>query len=302
MPISIAWLDGTLPRPCSRPPKRDEGNAVTDLVELGAVLGDFFDEGAGPSHDQLDQAFARYGLGDGDPARGGRTAQGTPLGKTKRIRRVFVFAADNDASAGLALAHEVVALLRADGAFLAALPGYAGVQKISRLAATFARLGMTLADNGELRPTVIDNLGGTQLTDALRAYVQRINLNPDDESLQVGTGKDLDEAAARHVLEERTGSYPVGGHAGSFPVTLANAFTAVGLAVPGHIALDPDPHRAVQQCLFLLGTSVNRLRNDAGTGHGRPGPPRKTSALTPAEGRLVARATALLAGALLDKL
>jgi hypothetical protein len=58
----------------------------------------------------------------------------------------------------------------------------------------------------------------------------------------------------------------------------------------------------VHQCLFLLATAVNRLRNDAGTGHGRPGPPHKTSALTPAEARLVARATALVAGALLDKL
>jgi hypothetical protein len=46
------------------------------------------------------------------------------------------------------------------------------------------------------------------LTDALRAYVDRINRNPDDAALQVGTGKDLDEAVARHVLEQRLGSYP----------------------------------------------------------------------------------------------
>jgi hypothetical protein len=119
---------------------------------------------------------------------------------------------------------------------------------------------MTLAESGELRPTVIDNLTGTDLTEGLRAYVRWINLNPDDEALQVGTGKKLDEAAARHILEERTGSYPVGGHEGSFPVTLAHAFHAVGFAVPGKVPLDDDPHRAVQQCLFLLGTSVNRLR------------------------------------------
>jgi Abortive infection C-terminus len=83
---------------------------------------------------------------------------------------------------------------------------------------------------------------------------------------------------------------------------LASAFAAIGLAVPGPVNLDPDPQRAVQQCLFLLGTSVNRLRNEAGTGHGRPGAPRKTASLTPAEARLVARATALLAVALLDSL
>jgi hypothetical protein len=222
------------------------------------------------------------------------------LGKTKRIRRVFVYATDHNTTAGLSLAQEIVALLRADGAFTPALSEYAGRAQIRRLADAFARLGLTLADNGELVPTVIDNLTGTELTTALRGYVQRINLNPDDAPLQVGTGRELDEATAPYVLEERTGSYPVGGHAGSFPVTLANAFTALGLAVPPQIPLDKDPHRAVQQCLFLLGTSVNRLRNEAGTGHGRPGPPRNTAALNAAEARLVARATALLAGALLD--
>jgi hypothetical protein len=87
-------------------------------------------------------------------------------------------------------------------------------------------------------------------------------------------------------------------------MTLAAAFDAVDLAIPTVTLsdFDQDPHRAVHQCLFLLSTAVNRLRNDAGTGHGRPGQPRKTTALTPAEARLVARATALVAGALLDKL
>lgn len=72
------------------------------------------------------------------------------------------------------------------------------------------------------------------------------------------------------------GDYPV---LGNFPVTLTSAFTAIGMATPTELPkLDPDPHRAMHQCLFLLATAVNRLRNDAGTGHGRPGPPRKTAA------------------------
>lgn len=273
-----------------------------DLVELGAVLGDFFEGGDGPSHDQLDQAFARAGLSSGDPAPSGRTRQGAPLGKTKRIRQVLVYATDQDTGAGLKLVQEVVTLLRADGAFTSALEAYAGAHKITRLRDAFARIGFTLDMSGALRPTVIDNLTGTQLTQALQSYVDRINLSPEDAPLQVGTGKELDEATARHVLEERTGSYPVGGHAGSFPVTLAGAFTALGLEVAPQVQLHSDPHRQVQQCLFLLGVAVNRLRNEAGTGHGRPSQPRKTQPLTPAEGRLVARATALIAGALLDDL
>lgn len=271
-----------------------------DLVELGAVLGDSFEGGGGPSHDQLDQAIARTRLTAGDPAPGGRTRHGPPLGKTKRIRQVLVHATDHEPAAGLKLAQQIVALLRADGAFTPALESYAGLQKIARLSEAFTRIGFTLDLNGALRPVVIDNLAGTQLTEALQSYVNRINLNPDDAPLQIGTGKELDEAVARHVLEERTGSYPVAGHAGSFPVTLAGAFTAVGFAVPPQVQLDNDPHRQVQQCLFLLGTAVNRLRNQAGTGHGRPSQP--GSAMRPAEARLVARATALIAGALLDEL
>ena len=272
-----------------------------DLVELGSVLGDFFEAGAGPSHDELDRAFARSGLAAGDPAPGGRGRTG-PIGKTKRVRHVLVFATDRDAAAGLRLAQDIVSLLRADGAFSQSLDAYAGPDKIDRLRQAFQRVGFLLDSNGALRPIVIDNLSGTELTDALRSYVDRINLNPDDAPLMIGTGKDLDEATARHVLEERVGGYTVGGHAGSYPVTLASAFTALQLALPPTVNLDSDPHRQVQQCLFLLGVAVNRLRNEAGTGHGRPHAPRKTNPLSAAEARLVARATALIAGALIDHL
>lgn len=273
-----------------------------DLIELGAVIGDFFEDGRGPSHDQLDHAFGRSGLTAGDLAPGGRTRAGAPLGKTKRVRAVFVYATDHDPAGGIQLGKQIVSLLRADGAFSPALDTFAGEQKINRLRASFERIGFTLDADGALRPTVLDNLSGTELTAALQAYVNRINLNPEDAPLQIGTGKDLDEATARHVLEQRTGTYPVGGSAGSFPVTLAAAFTAVGFAVPPRVQLDNDPHRAVQQCLFLLAAEVNRLRNDAGTGHGRPAGPWRTQPLSPPEARLVARATALVAAALLDAL
>ncbi|QTE30324.1 abortive infection family protein [Pengzhenrongella sicca] len=273
-----------------------------DLIGLGAVIGDFFEAGDGPSHDQLDQAFGRAGLTAGDPAPTGRTPLGAPLGKTKRVRRVFVYAHDRDPRAGLTLAAHLVTLLRAGGHFSPQLDAYVGAIKIDRLRAEYDTLGFELARDGALRLKVIDNLSGTALTEALQSYVDRLNLNPDDVPLQIGTGKDLDEAAARHVLEQRTGSYPVGGNAGSIPVTLANAFTAVGFAVGPRADLDADPHRAVQQCLFLLATQVNRLRNDAGTGHGLPSGPHKTQPLSVAESRVMARATALVAGALLDAL
>jgi hypothetical protein len=150
------------------------------------------------------------------------------------------------------------------------LGNHAGRDKCARLRDSFGRLGYDLDPNGCLRARVVDNLEGTALTDALRAYVDRINLNPDDAPFQVGTGKELDEAVARHVLLERVGQYTTAGPAGRFPVTLAQAFTVLGLEVPPdlHGALHSDPGRQVQQCLFLVGVAVNRLRNDAGSGHG----------------------------------
>jgi hypothetical protein len=66
---------------------------------------------------------------------------------------VLVYAADRNTSAGLDLAKEVVSLMRADGMFAPALEGYAGTHKIDRLAATFARFGMTLAESVKLKAT-----------------------------------------------------------------------------------------------------------------------------------------------------
>ncbi|EHB55122.1 hypothetical protein MycrhDRAFT_2316 [Mycolicibacterium rhodesiae JS60] len=272
-----------------------------NLTELGAALGPFFDVPGSPSHQQLRDAFSRHGLSHLDPAPDGRTPNGSHLGKMKRVRHVFVSPASHTATAGLPLARELVALCRAHGGFTPGNESYAGSARVTQLVQAFDPLGFTLDRDGSLQPTVIDNLSGTELTTTLRSYVDRINSNPDDAPLQVGTGKELDEAAARHVLTELRGGYSV---SQNFPMTLATAFDAVDLAIPTVTLsqFDQDPHRAVHQCLFLLATAVNRLRNDAGTGHGRPGPPRKTTDLTPAEARLVARATALVAGALLDKL
>lgn len=272
-----------------------------NLTELGAALGPFFDVAGSPSHNQLRAAFTRHGLSHLDPAPEGRTQNGTHLGKMKRIRHVFASPAAHTMTAGLPLARELVALCRAHGGFNPNSESYAGSGRVTQLAQAFAPLGFTLDPDGSVRQTVIDNLSGTELTAELRSYVNRINHNPGDAPLQVGTGKELDEATARHILTELRGDYSV---SQNFPMTLASAFDAVDLAIPTVTLsdFDQDPHRAVHQCLFLLSTAVNRLRNDAGTGHGRPGQPRKTTALTPAEARLVARATALVAGALLDKL
>jgi hypothetical protein len=267
-----------------------------DLIALGSVLSEFFDGGTGPSHDELNEAFRRTLTAKYDPAPSGKTVSGAPLGKMKRVRQVFVEATDEDPQAGLALAKHLVSLLRANGQINS---GETGADRTKRLTSAFAHLGFTLHSNGALSPLVVDELSGVRATAALRTYVDRINANPDDPALQVGSAKELDEAAARHVLQELAGEYATSGRDGSFPMTVNRAFQLLDMAVrmpggPPH----PDPAKAVQEALFELAIQINRLRNQTGTGHGRP----DVARLSAADARLAARATALIASAMLDRL
>ena len=267
-----------------------------DLIELGSTLGTFFDPEfgmVGPSHDQITHAVGRADLSAGDPRGTSDTA-----GKMKRVREVLLYATDHEPDAGLRFVEHVVSLLRACSRFVPTQPGYAGEQRITALREALGRVGYDLASDGTMQPLVIDSLEGRELSEALQSYIRRINLNPNDAALIVGTGKELDEATARHVLQERTGTYSA---TGNFPVTLSQAFTALGMAIPTSTlvqSLDPDPRKQVEECLFLLACSVNRLRHEAGTGHGRPG----VAPLTGEEARLVAKTTAVVASAMLDRL
>ena len=78
-----------------------------NLTELGAALGPFFDVAGSPSHNQLRDAFTRYGLNHLDPAPDGRKPDGTHLGKMKRIRHVFASSEAHNTTAGLPLARVV---------------------------------------------------------------------------------------------------------------------------------------------------------------------------------------------------
>jgi len=267
-----------------------------DLIALGSVLSEYFEGGAGPSHDELNDAFRRTKTAKYDPAPGGKTTTGDLLGKMKRVRRVFASASDESPEAGLELAAHLVSLLRADGEFSGSP---AGIDRTRRLTTAFEHLGFTLHGDGALSALVVDNLSGVRANAALRTYVNRINANPDDPALQVGSAKELDEAAARHVLEELVGEYAKSGRDGSFPMTVNRAFQVLDMAVrmPG---ANPhkDPAKAVQETLFELAIQINRLRNQTGTGHGRPQIP----SLSVADARLAARATALIASAMLDRM
>jgi hypothetical protein len=127
---------------------------------------------------------------------------------------------------------------------------------------------VTLGSDGILTSKTLTNLNGHELTDALRSYVRRAKRGVEDAALLVGTGKDLLEATAKHVIIERMSAEP---RQMDFPTLLGQAFYALGLATPAD-ALQPSEHprRRLERALYEAGCAVNALRNREGTGHGRP--------------------------------
>ncbi|MGE3413615.1 MAG: abortive infection family protein [Dehalococcoidia bacterium] len=224
-----------------------------------------------PSHDQLDRLFARAGLADADPKTTGST-----VGKLKRVRAVLTFAIDANPAAGARLVAALIDAVRAGGGFRPSSPTFIGVQALNDVQGAFRAEGYELDDDGLLRPALLDGLDEQALDDALGRYVRRARQGARDAALVTGTGKDLLEAVARHVLLRSSGSYD---ERMGFPGTLFHAFNVQGLATPPggllqacEAELDEDPRRRLEQTLYLLGVAVNKLRNAQGTGHGRPFP------------------------------
>ena len=258
--------------------------------EIAACLSRFFDGGHGPSHDELTRLFTREGFSTVDP--------GATTGKVKRVRDVFSHAIVLDIDGAGRAVQGLLGLLRASGCFRPTAEHYAGVDLVAALREAFSREGYELDPEGTLHPKQLEQLDGTDLTDALWAYVRRARAGSADASLVSGTVKDLTEAAARHVLVETTGSYPT---TMNFPGTLYQAFDRLGLATPDlklNQHLDPDPLKAIEQVLYLLGCLVNRTRNDDGTGHGRP----QVSKLDDDDAKLLSGAAALCSELMLRSL
>ena len=261
--------------------------------EVAGALARFFDQ-IGPSHDDLDRLFARAGVMNADPKRGSPT----PVGKMKRVRGVLYWASDNDSEAGSDLVRSLIEAVRSVGGFRPGSENYPGEDAVLALQEAFANVGYELGGDGVLRARVLDGLEGADLTEALWSYVRRARSGSSDGALLVGTAKDLTEATARHVLVEKTGTYPTAAH---FQATLWQAFERLGLARPDVPRLEvsgEDPWEGVEQSLFLLACAVNRYRNAEGAGHGRPHP----SLATAAQGRIAAESAALVAEVLLEVL
>jgi hypothetical protein len=269
-----------------------EGAPLTDSVI--AALSRLVDDSQSingsrqPSHSEIEDQFRRAALLDADPNRSGR-----PIGKAKRVRAVLHWAIENDVEAGERLVLLLLALVRGVGGFRAASPNHVGEEAIEDLRAAFGSEGFVLAESGELLPQVLDNLNGSELTDALTAYVRRARRGVLDAALVTGTGKDLVEAVAAHVLVQRFGTYP---SSANFPLLVGQAFVAIGLCATKSGSLTPQEQ--FDLALYELACAVNRLRNKQGTGHGRPFDPTVTNS----QARVAVQSMGLVAARLLDAL
>lgn len=216
-----------------------------------------------PSHSDIEFYINRARIQDGDPK-----AQGQIVGKAKRVRGTLFWAMDNAPEGGELFVASLVSSVRGYGGFRPGSANYVGADCINSAADAFRAEGYELTLDGELRPMVLDNLSGTALTEALESYVRRARKGVRDAALITGTGKDLLEATAAHVLQERYGTYP---ERNNFPTLLGQAFVAVGLATSQDKPQAGEaPQRRMERAMYELGLAINHLRNKEGIGHGRP--------------------------------
>lgn len=216
-----------------------------------------------PSHSDIEFCISRCQVGGGDPK-----SQGQTVGKEKRVRSVLTWAIENSFEKGRQLVGQLVATIRSSGGFRPDSQNFAGEDAIRSLREAMASEGFVLTPEGELHPIALDSLSGTELTDALAAYVRRAQRGSEDAALVVGTGKDLLEAVAGHILCVCLGCK---NPAHNFPTLLGQAFVELGLKTPAEapVSGEPPQHR-LQRALYDAACAVNTLRNKQGAGHGHP--------------------------------
>jgi hypothetical protein len=274
-----------MPRPITAP--------LTDhiAVALAQLVDDAQTERRDPSHWDIESIVRRHQLAAGDPSSNGQT-----VGKRKRVRAVLAWALEHHPARGEAFVQAFISLVRGHGGFRENTPNYVGNHAIENCAAAFSSEGFTLGSDGELFPKVLEALSGVGLTEALEAYARRAKKGVEDAALEIGTGKDLVEAVAGHVLQVKFGTLPV--HA-NFPTLLGQAFVALGLATPQTLVQPGEPpNMRIERAMYELACGVNQLRNKQGTGHGRPWLP----TVSKSDARSAIESMGLVAEFLLSKL
>ena len=215
-----------------------------------------------PSHSEIDFQITKAGLSATD------SKAGPPVGKAKKVRMVLTRAMVDNLDGAERLAYGIICAVAANGGFRDASPNFVGEDQILNLSSALKPLGMSLDLDGSLAPMVLEGLSGELLTEALAIYVGRAKKGIEDAALLTGTGKDLMEAVAAHVVERVWGQYDPNKN---FPFLLGQAFTALGMATPANSQCTGEHPRAnLERKMYDLACAINKLRNKEGTGHGRP--------------------------------
>ena len=235
----------------------------TIIYALARLVDDAQKDRRDPSHSDIEFQINRAGLNEADPNK-----DGSPVGKSKRVRGVLNWAIDNDISKAERFVAGLISTVKSCGGFRESSPNYVGTEAVSDLSAALKSEGFVLGEDGTISPVALDSLSGRNLTNALRAYVNRAKKGIEDSALVVGTSKDLMEAVAAHVIQELWGSYP---STANFPSLLGQAFVALDMATPEQPKEQVEHQRCrMERSLYETACSINNLRNKQGSGHGRP--------------------------------
>lgn len=239
---------------------------LTDPIAtaLARLVDDAQTERRDPAHWEIEQRIDQAGVRDGDPGR----QSAKPVGKFKRVWGTLSWALSNNTVGGEKLVASLISTIQGCGGFRSTSSNYCGAEAISNLASAFEVEGWELTNDGVLQPRLLDGLTGKALTAALKTYADRARRGVLDNPLLTGTAKDLLEATAGHVIEQKFGRPP---QVTNFPTLLAQAFMAIDLAIPDGPATKgkPEQQRA-ERAAYELACAINGLRNKQGTGHGRP--------------------------------
>jgi hypothetical protein len=217
-----------------------------------------------PSHSEIEFEIKRVGLIEFDPNKPGVS----PVGKMKRIRSVMVSSLEKQPAKAESFAFGIINLIKAHGGFREESPNFVGKNEIENLISLLKSKGILLSKDGSISSITLDGLSAEEVTEALQNYVDRAKKGFEDAALIVGTGKDLLEAVAAHVIQEKYGNYPT---TVNFPTLLGQAFVSLGMATSQDKKEEGEhPRKEIERNLFDLACTINKLRNKQGTGHGRP--------------------------------
>ncbi|MFN5540370.1 MAG: abortive infection family protein [Candidatus Melainabacteria bacterium] len=201
--------------------------------------------------------------------RGGLSYPETSEGKSKKIQTVLFQAYENERyKEGGNISLSLCKLLKAKGGFIKETKNYVGDDPIASFRSILRQYNFILSSDGYITPVALEGLEGRELTEVLLKYAKRAQKGIEDAALVVGTGKDLIEATAKHVLVELGNSYS---EHKNFEFLLAQCFMALGMKTSEDKS-DANERKTheIERHLFSLALSINRLRNKEGIGHGRP--------------------------------